>query len=142
MYVRFVGLWRGRRGSNLGMFRDASWTADDSRVHEALRLAIREQLDWFNAKLPAPERRFFLVKSRGAWLPDGICWFLDDAREMIARAFALAALLGECGVSMTKIATRAPGQILYRDDWQIVARPEDGSAGGQGARFLNDHDGG
>ena len=142
MYVRFVGPWRGRRGARLGMFRDGSWSVEDGRVHEALRLAVREQLDWFAANLPAPERRFFLVKSRGAWLPDGICWFLDDAREMIARGFALAALLGECGTPVTKVATRAPGQILYRDAWQIVARPDDGSAGGGGTRFLNTQDDG
>lgn len=142
MYVRFVGPWRGRRGSNLGMFRGAAWVADDSRVHEALRDAVDEQLDWFRANLPVPKRRFFLVKSRGAWLPDGICWFLDDAREMIARGFALAALFGECGIPVTKVATRAPGQILYRDDYQIVARPDDGSAGGRGTRLLNAKDGG
>jgi hypothetical protein len=137
MYVRFVGPWRGRRGSNLGMFRGASWVADDSRVHEALRNAVHEQLDWFSANLPVPKRGAFLVKSRGQWLSDGICWFLDDAREMIARAYALAALLGECDVPVTKVATRAPGQILYRDEYQIVARPDDGSAGGRGTRFLN-----
>jgi hypothetical protein len=128
MYIRFVGPWRGRRGSSLGMFRGACWVADDSRVHEALRLAVHEQLDWFAANLPSPKRRVFLVKSRGVWLSDGICWFLDDAREMIARAYALAALLGECGVPVTKVATRTPGQILYRDEYQIVARPDDGSA--------------
>ena len=126
MYVRFVGPWRGRRGARLGMFRAAEWTVDDSRVHEALRLAVDEQLDWFSANLPVPKRRFFLVKSCGQWLPDGICWFLDDAREMLARAFALAALLGECGLPVTKVATRRPGQILYRDQYQIVARPEQG----------------
>jgi hypothetical protein len=31
------------------------------------------------------------MKSRRRWRADGICWFVDDAREMIARAFALAA---------------------------------------------------
>jgi hypothetical protein len=124
------------------MFRGACWVADDSRVHEALRNAVHEQLDWFAANLPSPKRRVFLVKSRGVWLSDGICWFLDDAREMIARGYALAGLLGECGVPVTRVATRTPGQILYRDEYQIVARPDDGSAGGRGTRFLNAKDGG
>ena len=138
MFVRFVVPARGRRNCSLGMFRGGGWAAGDSRVHEALRIAVQAELDWFGANLPAPKRRAFLVKSRGVWLSDGICWFRDDAREMIARGFALAALLGECGVPVTKVATRAPGQILYRDDFQIIARPEDGSAGGRGARSLND----
>ncbi len=57
-------------------------------------------------------------RGRGRWRADGICWFVDDAREMIARAFGLAALIGECGVP-----TRHPGTVLYRDPWQIVAEP-------------------
>ena len=65
------------------------------------------------------------VKSRRRWRADGICWFVDDAREMIARAFALAALIGEAGVPARKVATRRPGTILYRDRWQIVAKPEE-----------------
>jgi sulfur carrier protein ThiS len=56
---------------------------------------------------------------------DGICWFTDGAREAIARAFTLAALLRECGVPVTKVATHRPGQILYRDDYQIVAKPDE-----------------
>ena len=123
MYVRFIVPWRGRRGVDYGLFWEASARSEDSRVHAALRAAIRGELDWFNANLPVPKRRAFLVKSRGRWLSDGICWFVDDAREMIARAFVLAALLGESGTPCTKVATRNPGQILYRDTWQIVAKP-------------------
>jgi hypothetical protein len=124
MYVRFIVPAGGRRGTDRGMFCDVrSWILD-SRAHMALREAIRAEYEWFNATLPVPKERAFLVKSRGIWLPDGICWFVDDAREMIARAFGLAALLGECGVAVAKVATRAPGQILYRDEYQIVARPE------------------
>jgi sulfur carrier protein ThiS len=127
MYVRFIVPRRGRRDVDLGLFRNADINADDSRVHEALRQAIRIELDWFNANLPIPRRSAFLVKSRGCWLPDGICWFVDDAREMIARSFTLASLLRECGVPAAKVATRHPGQILYRDAWQIVAKPEEGT---------------
>ena len=127
MYVRFIVPRRGRRGVDLGLFRHADINAGDSRVHEALRAVIRIELDWFNANLPIPRQRVFLVKSRGRWLPDGICWFVDDAREMIAHSFALASLLHECGVPAAKVATRHPGQILYRDAWQIVAKPEEGT---------------
>jgi hypothetical protein len=43
---------------------------------------------------------------------------------MIARAYGLAALIGEAGVPTRKVATRRPGTMLYRDAWQIVAKPE------------------
>jgi hypothetical protein len=127
MYVRFIVPQRGRRGVDLGLFRHAKFNVEDSRVHEALREAIRIELDWFNANLPIPRRCVFLVKSRGRWLSDGVCWFLDDAREMIARSFTLASLLRECGLPAAKVATSRPGQILYRDAWQIVAKPEEGT---------------
>jgi hypothetical protein len=43
---------------------------------------------------------------------------------MVGHAFALAALIGECGVPIAKRVTHRPGQILYRDAWQIVAKPD------------------
>jgi hypothetical protein len=124
MYVRFITPWRGRRGVDYGLFGAAGDCARDRGIDAALREAIWIELDWFAANLPVPKPRVFLVKSRRRWYPDGICWFVDEARDMIARAFTLASLLRECGVSATKVATRRPGQILYRDDFQIVAKPE------------------
>jgi hypothetical protein len=125
MYVRFITpWWQVRQGVDYGLFGPAGECEEDVRTAEALRVAIRIELDWFNSNLPVPPRDRFEVKSRKRWLSEGICWFVDDAREMIARAFTLAWLLRECGVPVAKVATRRPGQILYRDAWQIVAKPE------------------
>jgi hypothetical protein len=124
MYVRFIAPWRIRRGVDQGLF-GAAYYAEEMAAAEPLRLAIRHELDWFEANLPIPARDRFRVRSRKVWRPDGICWFVDEAREAIARAFAMAALLRECGVEVVKVATRRPGQILYRDQWQIVAKPEE-----------------
>ena len=73
--------------------------------------------------MPKPRRQAFCVKSRGLWRPDGICWFVAEAREMIARAFVLVSLLNEAGMPSRKVATHRPGTILYRDPWQVVAKP-------------------
>jgi len=124
MYIRFVTPFRLRDGVDEGFFTEAYDRARDTCVDESLRAAIRHELDWFDEELPAPARRAFRVRSRKRWLPVGICWFRDDAREMIARSHGLAALLGDCGVPISRLTTRYPGQILYRDDWQIVAKPE------------------
>ena len=48
----------------------------------------------------------------------------DHAHEMVRHAYALAALIEDCGISIQPIWTRDPGQILYRDLWQVVAKPE------------------
>ena len=122
MYVRFITpWWRLPRGADGGLFGPAYACARDAEVPAMLREALWAEIDWFEQNLPVPNR--FWVKSRRRWRADGLCWFVDDAREMIARAFALASLIGEAGVPARKVATRRPGTILYRDPWQIVAKP-------------------
>ncbi|MCJ8156394.1 hypothetical protein [Sphingomonas sp. LaA6.9] len=126
MYVRFHAPWREvRRGVSHGLFGPAGWCARDPDAGGVLREAIGRELDWFNANLPVPRHRHFLVKSRRRWRSDGICWFMGDAGEMIAHAHLLARLLHECGVPVTKVVTHRPGTILYRDAYQIVAKPAD-----------------
>lgn len=125
MYVRFHSPWAEvRRGVHYGLFGPAYECARDWSVAEVLRAALWHEIDWFEANLPVPARRAFRVKSRKRWRNVGICWFTDGAREMIAHAFVLRALLRECGVPVTKVATHRPGQILYRDAYQMVAKPD------------------
>jgi hypothetical protein len=71
------------RGADCGLFGPAYACARDARVPAVLREALSVEIDWFEQNLPVPSR--FWVKSRGRWLPDGICWFVDDARETRAR---------------------------------------------------------
>ena len=85
-------------------------------------LALRRELDWFNDELPVPKR--LGVKARRRWWSDGVCWFRGDAREMLAHMEALVSLVRECGVLVEHNWTRHPGQLLYRDRWQIVAMPD------------------
>jgi hypothetical protein len=124
MYVRFHSPWAEvRRGVHFGLFGPAYDCWYDENVPASLRAAIRHELDWFEHHLPVPKRGVFYVKSKKRWYRAGICWFVDDARGMIAHAFVLAALLRECGVPVSKVATHRPGTILYHDPYQIVAKP-------------------
>ena len=126
-YVRFITpWWRLRRvGADCGPFGPAYDAVWDPRVPRVLQDAIWQEIDWFEQNLPVPKPRkdAFCVKSRKRWYPDGICWFVAEAREMIAHAFVLASLLREVGVPVRKVWANRPGQILYRDPWQIVAKP-------------------
>ncbi|MCB2089281.1 MAG: hypothetical protein KDD98_10710 [Sphingomonadaceae bacterium] len=106
-----------------GPFRIASdtyWEGDYDN-HPVL-IAIRRELDWFNEWLPVP-RRFGVVAKGRVW-SDGVCWFREDAHDAIEHASIMVALLRECGVPIERNWTRDPGQILYRDRWQVVAKPE------------------
>ena len=70
--------------------------------------------------------RFGVVTRKSNRRYGGVCWFRDDARDCIAHAYTLAALLGEAGVPVTRLKTDAPGDIVYRDAHQIVAMPRKG----------------
>ncbi|MEM8917922.1 MAG: hypothetical protein AAGE37_03600 [Pseudomonadota bacterium] len=125
MYVRFVSPQPMEdRPGYYGIFYAALEIVYDEETPYHVYLPIRELLNWYNENLPQPEANRFLVRSRKRYLSDGICWFHDDAHEMIGRAFVLAGLLRDCGVNISKLATDRPGQILYRDAYQIVAKPE------------------
>lgn len=128
MYLRFIapvkhgGYTVTRSNVAPGLFGpayDLWWKREE--MTPAL-LGIRRELDWFNDNLPAPKR--LGVKAKGRWYRDGVCWFRDSAREMLGHVHTLAALIEECGVRIDCIRSRDPGQILYRDDWQVVAMPE------------------
>jgi hypothetical protein len=126
-YVRFITPARRLRRvqADCGPFGPAYEAAWDPRVPDGVRRAIWDEIEWFNCYLPVPQPRndAFCVKSRKRWYPDGICWFVAEAREMIAHAFVLASLLREAGVPVRKVWTRRPGTVLYRDPYQVVAKP-------------------
>jgi hypothetical protein len=126
-YVRFITPQRRLRrvDADCGPFGPAYDAVWDPCVPRVLQDAIWCEIDWFNRNLPVPtpRRDAFCVKSRGRWYPDGICWFVAEAREMIAHAFVLASLLRETGVPVRKVWAHRPGTVLYRDAWQIVAKP-------------------
>lgn len=85
MYIRFITpWWRMRRHVDCGLFGPAYEASRDGEVAESLRVAIRLQLDYFEAELPVPRRSAFRVKSRGRWYADAICWFTGEADRMIA----------------------------------------------------------
>ena len=129
MYLRFTSpdaLNLGLRGGKLvhrGIFGPAYAVRRDKTYPRYLRNAIREELEWFEDKLPVPSRRHFQVRSKGWWYAQGICWFKSDAKEMISRAFGLRHLLAECDIFISEMHTDRPGQILYRDEHQIIAKP-------------------
>ena len=128
-YVRFITPARRLRRvqADCGPFGPAYDAVWDRSVPEALRRAIWQEIEWFETNLPVPKPRrdAFCVKSRKRWYPDGICWFVSEAREMIAHAFVLASLLEETGVPVRKVWASRPGKVLYRDPWQIVAKPNE-----------------
>ncbi len=123
-YLRFATSRPARyaRGATLGLFGPAYAYRDREQTPEWLRAALAEEIEWFEWNLRVP-RQFGVVTRRSRRPYAGVCWFRSDAREAIRHADAISALLDECGVPLSRIVTETPGDIVWRDDQQVVAIP-------------------
>ena len=121
MFLRFVVV-APRARPTFGLFRSDYHPRDDANLPGWLRAPIEEHYAWFNENLVIPRR--FNVVSRRRRICAGICWFRPEAREHISRARELARLIAEAGHPTAMLKTRHPGQVFYRDDVQIVAKPD------------------
>lgn len=118
MYVRFATETQSRCSRAFeGIFVAAYQVRSDTSVERALRREIAERIEWFERNLRVPP----IVKT--GRFPNGICWFQGGASGHIRTAWELSVLLETSGVLMQRLWTSAPGDLLYRDDVQIVARP-------------------
>jgi hypothetical protein len=78
---------------------------------------------WFNDHLEKPTRftaskpPYYRKKSKA------ISWFKASAREHLAHARALVAILENHGVSVRMLKTQRVGYVVYEDEYQIVAEP-------------------
>ena len=130
MYVRFLGHsvanlgLRGQPSVRKGIFQTAYPLSRHDGAPAWLRDALREDLDWFDAHLPVPGTGAFWVKSRRRWRRQGLCWFRPDAQPMISRAHHMRGLIEEFGIPVDVVKTDSPGSVLYRDAYQVVARPD------------------
>ncbi len=115
-YVRFQTQLRcGNTGRPAGIFLAAGRIEDRTTLPTETRERLREIVDWFNRNLTAPA----LADS------DWRClfWFRSSSQPLISRLWELAYLLEEENVFVTKVRTRQPGMIVYRDEHQVAAVP-------------------
>ena len=117
MFLRFIcAADQARDPLVTGPFLTLGRLADQGRVepHEAVWVAEVE--DWFREHLPVPpfRARAFPVRA--------VCWFSGGRNVALARMWELVAFLRHKGVCMQLLRTGFPGNILYRDEFQVVAQ--------------------
>lgn len=82
------------------------------------RARLERQIDWFRENLNTPRR--FVRPSNGQ---RAICWFRDDARRCLRRAWIVTILLKRHGIVVEFLRTRQPGYVTYEDHQQVAAIP-------------------
>lgn len=121
MYLRFIsGVKDTDSGLYTGIFGPAiDRLYDDKDMPRWLWREMRRTVDWFNNNLDAPARLY--GRRRKGRNISGVCWFRATATDHIRHARYLAWLVSEAGDPIREIRCRKPGEIIWRDEYQIVA---------------------
>ncbi len=99
-----------------GIFSAAVRLRDEGPRYQ--REELRSQLDWFNQHLPEPAPLNHPRNKRA------ISWFKCESKDCITRIWSVVHILEENGVRIEKItADHPPGNVIYEDEWQVVAKP-------------------
>ena len=99
-----------------GPFLTLGKLRDEGRFEPHEAVWVEEVEDWFREHLPVPPFR-----ARG--FPErAICWFWGTRNAALARMWELVAVLRHKGLPMQMLRTCYPGNILYMDDFQVVAQ--------------------
>ncbi|MEM9061861.1 MAG: hypothetical protein AAGD13_15485 [Pseudomonadota bacterium] len=123
MHFRFVVRDRDEVcGLELGFFQRA-YSVRNGEIDAPpwVRDQLRLELGWFNLHLDVPER-FGRSAGRRGWIR-GICWFRPEAHQAIDRARYVAWLMTEAEVPVEEIRRSCPGEVIWQDHQQVVAKP-------------------
>jgi len=122
MYLRFVSPLRNRRRDlHMGLFQAAFRCRDKDGIRLKLKNQLINELEWFKLNLPEPDQWCFNYWDVRGIHRDPVSWFKPTATQMIARAQNLRRLVEQAGVPIREIKSDQPGEIVFEDDFQIVA---------------------
>lgn len=90
----------------------------DLEPHE--RQLVRALCDWFNEHLrvPAVLKDYDSIRA--------ISWFKSEAEKPIAKMWELVHVLRAHGINVEFLKADDPGNVIYEDEWQVVATPHKG----------------
>jgi hypothetical protein len=120
--IRFVTQRRHPSdGHRTGIFQEAYRLWHAATLSAVDHAELREILDWFNAHLEHPQR--FAASPREHASKTAISWIRASAGQHVAQLRRLAALVNDASISVDELHTTRPGYIIYRDAYQVIARP-------------------
>ena len=118
MYVRFQGKQQNTTSSSkLGIFQLAFELRDDGDLLRYQEEILLKNIAWLKDHLKSPA----ILRESGDYR--AISWFHHRAKEPIRGIREIKAILEEHGYHIDQITTRDPGEIIYEDEFQEVAKP-------------------
>ena len=118
MYLRFQGrLPNLGTASKLGIFQLAFELRDGEETLDYTFKELQQHLNWLKANLKSPE----ILDEDGHHR--AISWFKPATEEHIDRMWAIKAILEEFGYFIDVLKSDDPGNVIYEDGWQLVAKP-------------------
>lgn len=122
MYLRFVSAeidWHSK--VEAGIFTAAVMLLSGGSLAPYDEERLAELFRWFDDHLEEPPR--FSRRRRPGGPRRAVCWFKPEAREHLAKAHEMAALLDAYDVPVRMIKSARVGYVVYEDEHQIVAEP-------------------
>lgn len=122
MFVRFQAAVPNRHGWFPGVFalvNGLAWAGHLTVVEEEFR---RRENAWYQANLADPGVADPSVYDRRVH-PGAAAWFKTSATEMISRVGGYTAILDAHRVGWTRLQCGSPGEVLYEDAHQVIAKP-------------------
>jgi len=104
-------------GRPKGILVAASELRDSNNISIEGESWLRNHLDYYNQNLPVPECLNDWEHRRA------LSWFVSGS-DMINRVWELAAFMEENDIFIDTLSTHEPGIIIYQDEHQVVAKPQ------------------
>jgi hypothetical protein len=121
MYLRFVlPDQHENSGRKSGVLVTAARLLEEGKLETHEDAVVREVWTWFNDHLPVPSALKRWEHARA------LSWFRPDASEPIEKMWELVHVLRAHGLLVELLKTDDPGIVIYRDEWQVVAKPRRG----------------
>jgi len=116
MYLRFVTTAVDEDSHRAqGVFMAAYRLLDSGNLTKEEWKQVRNILDWFNAYLPHPPKKFTACRA--------IFWFKSSAEKSVKKIWELVHVLRQHSRHVEVHKCRTLGNILYEDEFQVAAFP-------------------
>lgn len=122
LFIRFQSTVPNRHGRFPGVFALVNGLSGSGRLTVEQEEFRRRENAWYHANLVDPGQVDLSVYDRDLH-PGAAAWFKFSATELIARVNGYVAILDVHGIGWIRLDSSAPGEIIYEDQHQAIAKP-------------------